>query len=94
MSNRSADCTILHSNSVTFMSSKISVDIHYTVKKVSDFPVPSRDARDNLDSDIPAGDGKIANLFLHCTACCTYKHKHAVKMYRYSLIKYKINLPT
>ncbi len=48
----------------------------YTVKKISDFPVPSWDvttpwpgiielfpARDSLVSDIPAGDGKIANLF-------------------------------
>ncbi len=52
-----------------------------TVKKVSGFPVPSRDvtdktlpgrefelfpARESLVSDIPAGDGKIANLFLQC----------------------------
>jgi hypothetical protein len=51
-------------------------------KKVSDFPVPSRDvtklpqAENNLIipgqgefgySDIPAGDGKIANHFLQCT---------------------------
>ncbi len=32
----------------------------YTVKKVSDFPVP---ARESLVSDIPAGDGRTANLF-------------------------------
>ncbi len=47
----------------------------YTVKKVIDFPAPSRyvtyqtfpaklfPARECLVSDIPAGDGKIANLF-------------------------------
>ncbi len=42
-----------------------------TVKKVSDFPVPSRDAGNyklfpawkSLVSDIPARDGKLANLF-------------------------------
>ncbi len=48
-------------------------------KKVSDFPVPSREvtnqtppwrgiiylfpAGESLESDIPAGDGKMANLF-------------------------------
>ncbi len=35
-------------------------------KKVCDFPVPSRDVTNRLswlDSEIPAGDGKIANLF-------------------------------
>jgi hypothetical protein len=48
----------------------------YTLKKVKDFSVPSRDvtyqtlpgwelfpARESLVSDIPAWDGKIANLF-------------------------------
>jgi hypothetical protein len=45
----------------------------YTVKKASGFPVPSRDvtqriiqlfpARESLVSDIPAEDGKTANLF-------------------------------
>ncbi len=51
----------------------------YTVKKVGGFPVPSRDvinqtlpgqefliifpARESLVCDIPAGDGKTANLF-------------------------------
>jgi hypothetical protein len=54
--------------------------ITYTVKKVSDFPIPSRNirmsgrrdagkgfpARESLVSDIQAGDGKIANLFLQC----------------------------
>ncbi len=53
----------------------------YTVKKVVDFPVPSREVTnqtlpggDNLIipvqgefvSDIPAEDGKIDNLFLQC----------------------------
>jgi hypothetical protein len=36
-------------------------------QKVSDFPVPNRDVTSQtlpgLVSDIPAGDGKIANLF-------------------------------
>ncbi len=55
---------------------------HYTVKKVREFPVPSRDVttklslggnnaviielflpRGSLVSDIPAGDGKLVNLF-------------------------------
>ncbi len=49
----------------------------HTVKKVIDFPVPNRDVmsltklslagnnlKESLISDIPAGDGKIANLFL------------------------------
>jgi hypothetical protein len=35
----------------------------YTEKKVSGFPVP---ARESLVSDIPAGDGRTANLFLQC----------------------------
>jgi hypothetical protein len=40
----------------------------YTVKKLIDFPVPSRDVtRECLVSDIPAGDGKTANLLLQCT---------------------------
>ncbi len=47
----------------------------YTVKKGIDFPVPGPDVtyqtipgrRASLNSDIPAGDGKIANLFLQCT---------------------------
>ncbi len=53
----------------------------HTVIKVSDFPVPSQDATDqtlpgreyfnysrpeSLVGDIPAGDGKIAILFLQC----------------------------
>ncbi len=58
----------------------------YTVKKVREFPVPSRDViiklslggnndvitelflpRRSLVSDIPAGDGKLVNLFLRCS---------------------------
>jgi hypothetical protein len=58
----------------------------YTVKKVREFPVPSRDVttklslggnndvitelflrRGSLVSDIPAGGGKLVNLFLRCT---------------------------
>jgi hypothetical protein len=53
-----------------------------TVKNVSDIPVPSRDVtyqtlpwegkiklfphRESLVSDIPAGDGNVANIFLRC----------------------------
>jgi hypothetical protein len=60
--------------------------IHYTqLKKVREFPFPSRDVttklsmggnndvitelflpRGSLVSDIPAGDGKVVNLFLRC----------------------------
>jgi hypothetical protein len=47
----------------------------YTVKKASGFPVSSRvtgiiklfPSRESLVIDIPAGDGKTANLFLQCT---------------------------
>ncbi len=58
---------------------------NHTVKKVREFPVPSRDATTKLSlgrnndvitelflpsgslvSDIPAGDGKLVNLFLRC----------------------------
>ncbi len=35
----------------------------YTVKKVADFPVPSRNV---TYQDMPAGDGKIAKFFLQC----------------------------
>ncbi len=58
-------------------------------KKVREFPVPSRDKlslggnndvitelfllRGSLVSDIPAGDGKLVNLFLRCTLVSTYK---------------------
>jgi hypothetical protein len=42
----------------------------YTVKKVSDIPVPSRDVtyklslgRKSLVCNIPAGDGNVANVF-------------------------------
>ncbi len=54
------------------------LESRYTVKKVGYFPVPtppppSRDvtnqtllARESLVSDIPAGDGKIDNIFLQC----------------------------
>ncbi len=43
-----------------------NVNITYTVKKFSDFPVPGRDVSKSLLSGIPAGDGKIANLFSQC----------------------------
>jgi hypothetical protein len=41
----------------------------YTVKNVNDFPVPNRDVptRESLVGDIPAGDGKIDNLYFQCT---------------------------
>ncbi len=52
----------------------------YTVKRVNDFPVPSRvainhllpdrelfPARESLARDISAGGGKMANLFLQCS---------------------------
>ncbi len=40
-------------------------------KNVSDIPVPSRDVtklsrRESLVSDIPAGDGNVAKLFVQC----------------------------
>jgi hypothetical protein len=47
---------------------KISNTASYTVKKVSDFPVPSRDVFLVGNNFIISGwDGKIANLFLQCT---------------------------
>jgi hypothetical protein len=39
----------------------------YTVIKILAI-FPSQAWRESLDSDIPAGDGKIANLFLQCIA--------------------------
>jgi len=63
-----------------FFFTRSAVKVHW--KKVSKFPVPSRDvthrgrnndiicklfpARESVVSDIPAGDGNIANLFLQC----------------------------
>jgi hypothetical protein len=42
----------------------------YTVKKANGFPIPILDvtnpARESLDSDILAGGGKMADLFLQC----------------------------
>jgi hypothetical protein len=52
------------------------VDSFNTVKNISSFPIPNRDvtyqtlpvsARECLVSDIPAEDGKTANLFLQFT---------------------------
>jgi hypothetical protein len=46
---------------------EIPSKINYTVKKkVSGFPIPSLDVTNQLSlaSDIPAGDGKTAGLFL------------------------------
>jgi hypothetical protein len=61
------------------------------VKKDGDFPVPSQDvtnqtkpgraiinlfpARESLVGDIPAGDGKIANLFLQCKDFVKMTHR-------------------
>jgi hypothetical protein len=62
----------------SFLLSTLTHIVLYTVKKVSDFPFPSRDvtnqspwpgiikllpARESLVSNIPAWDGNIANLF-------------------------------
>jgi hypothetical protein len=52
-------------NLLLHIGMNVCCNVLYTVKKVSDFPVPSRDV--SLVSDIPAGDGKTANLFLQCT---------------------------
>jgi hypothetical protein len=65
----------------------------YTVKKVREFPFPSRDVttklslggnndvitelflpRGSLVSDIPAGDGKLVNLFLRCTTLAVLRN--------------------
>jgi hypothetical protein len=70
---------------------KVYADLH-CIKKVVDFPVPNRDViyqtfpglvRESLVSDIPAGDGKIANLFLQCMRNCCVKTSH----------KYTVTLP-
>jgi hypothetical protein len=72
----------LNFEGVEGIDSKHSIPPAYTVKKVSEIPVPSRDVttklslggnndvitelflpRGNLVSDIPAGDGKLVNLF-------------------------------
>ncbi len=56
---------------------RISERERYNVKKVSDFPSPAEMSltklslagnivRESLVSDIPAGDRKIANIFLQC----------------------------
>ncbi len=60
------------------LSGKAGIMPGYTVKKVSDFPVPSRvfPARESLVSDIPAGDRKIANLFLQCTLLVNVMHRY------------------
>jgi hypothetical protein len=62
--------------------------VTYTVKKVSGFPVLSRDvtyllnklfpARESLVSDIQAGDGKTDNLFLQCSP---FKMSNLKKLY-------------
>jgi hypothetical protein len=47
------------------LKKKEKVVSKHTVKKVIDFRVPCRlfPARESSVSDVPAGDGKIANLF-------------------------------
>jgi hypothetical protein len=49
------------------------LELRHTVKKVSEFPVSSRDVanqtlpdREKFVADIQAGHGKLANLFLQC----------------------------
>jgi hypothetical protein len=66
------------------------MEIQYTGKKVINFPVPRGDvtyqtlpgrenfpARESLVSDIPAGDGKIANLFLQCKGFQEFEYRVA-----------------
>jgi hypothetical protein len=55
---------------------------HKLLKMVINFPVPSREVtnqtlsgRESLGSDLPAGDGKIENLFLKCTLRFLVKEK-------------------
>ncbi len=67
--------SLLDCNKDRSLESKLTI-IQYTVKKVNNFPVPSRDvtysnlslagifpARESLVSGIPAGDGKINKSF-------------------------------
>jgi hypothetical protein len=67
---------------VTFLDTSVfrynrQKSVSYTVKKVNIFPVPSQDINNNLVipsresfvSDIPAGDGKITNLFPVYDSC-------------------------
>ncbi len=44
------------------------LDIYFTVKIFSDFPVPSWDVTNQTlhGREFPTGDRKIANLFLQC----------------------------
>ncbi len=75
-----------------FGESRFSLQLH-AVKKVSNFPVPSRNVtnqtllgqeniitlfpvRDSLFSDIPAGDGKITNLFYSVAPSASEKNYH------------------
>jgi hypothetical protein len=45
--------------------------VSYTVKKVSDFPVPSRDV---TNQTLLPGIIKITNLFLQCRSSCWAPH--------------------
>ncbi len=73
--------TILESEGVYEI---LMTKLTYTVKKISDIPVPSRDVtyklspgRKSLVCNIPAGDGNVANVFLQCVTepCCTNTEK-------------------
>ncbi len=71
--------------------------MRYTEKKVHEFPVSSRDvtnqtppgqeydviilAQGEFGTDIPAGDGKLANLFLRCKKTGYF---HAMDIYVFS----------
>ncbi len=77
-------------------------EISTLLKKVSDFPVPSRDVtnqtlpgldlfqlflpRESLVSDIPAGDGKISNLFY---SAVSFLMKHLESLYEQLSNKYQ-----
>jgi hypothetical protein len=47
----------------------------YTVKNISDFPVKLFSATESLVSEIPAGDGKITNLFYSVRSQLTMWYK-------------------
>jgi hypothetical protein len=53
-----------------------SIQRKYIVEKVSDFTVPSWGCQKLLDSDITAGDGKIANLFTVYYLCVQYMYNY------------------
>ncbi len=61
----------------------------YTVKKLFDISVPSRDVtyqtlpflpRERLVSEIPAGDANVEKLFLRCTSAKPTKDSYFIVM--------------